>query len=490
MLGRALLLALRHAAQPMSGVCPWSRRASVRATLALAIPILVVAVLFLPGRVLAHGGHTGPSQTFTQTVGPYELAITLELPSSAPSPLYIDVAPQEDVAGVTMRFRAVPRGQPFDGAPVAEIQGAGGPQGLYYTQLEVDRVGDWELEATTTGPRGGGAARIPFTLTAQPLPAGTIGLLVALGGLVVLMIASIILGVTAQRRGRPAPGWASWLLGQGMFACLIAAAILGVQQFGAAVQGAQAAAVDTAALGRPHANMAVQTEPALPAAGQPFTLTLDLSDGSTGLPIDDLITHHDSLLHLVVISADGGFYTHSHPPSVRPGRFAIAVTPDRPGRYTAYAEIQRQDSGTQVIARDFEVGGDASAPAPQFAGLGERTAGDDLQVNVTSSAAPVRAGRQATFTFSFSKGGQPVNDLQPWLGMGGHMIARSADGQIFAHVHAVGPMAPGGVLNSGFVYGPDIQFVYTFPQPGSYQVWGQFRHNNQIVTVPLEVTVE
>lgn len=51
-------------------------------------------------------------------------------------------------------------------------------------------------------------------------------------------------------------------------------------------------------------------------------------------------------------------------------------------------------------------------------------------------------------------------------------------------------MAPGGVLNSGFVYGPDIQFVYTFPQPGSYQVWGQFRHENSIITVPLVVEVE
>jgi hypothetical protein len=451
--------------------------------------LIAIVALLAPSSVLAHGGHTGPSQTFTQAVGPYELAVTLELPSSAPSPLYIDVAPQEDMAGVTMRFRAVPRGQPFDGAPSAEIQGAAGAQGVYYTELQVDRVGDWELEVSAEGPRGAGVARIPFTLVAQPLPVGTIGLLVSLGGLVVFMIASIVLGVVTQRRGRPAPGWVSWLLGQGMFACLIVAAILGIQQFSSAVQGAQAASATTVGVGRPHANMAIVAPPAMPTAGQPFTLTLDLSDGSTGLPIDDLITHHDSLLHLVVISADGGFYTHIHPPRLAPGRYAIPITPDRPGRYTAYAEIQRQDSGTQVIARDFSVGGAAAATPPQFAGLGERTV-DGLKVNVTSAAPPTQAGRQATITFSFSKDGKPVNDLQPWLGMGGHMIARSADGAIFAHVHALGPMAPGGVLNSGFAYGPDIQFVYTFPEAGRYEVWGQFRHENRIVTVPLGVEVE
>jgi hypothetical protein len=332
-------------------------------------------------------------------------------------------------------------------------------------------------------------ARIPFTIAAQPLPTGSVGLFAALGGLVALMITSIILGIVAQRRGRPAPGWANWALGQGMFACLIAAAIFGVQQFSEAIQSARAASAAAASAGRPHANMAARTGDAEPTAGQPFTLTLDLSDGSTGLPIDDLISHHDALLHLVVISADGGYYNHTHPSRVAPGRYAIAMTPDRPGRYTAYAEIQRQDSGTQVIARDFTVGGSAPASAPQFAGLGPRTI-DGMQVDVTSSLAPLKAGRQATFTFSFSKGGQPVNDLQPWLGMGGHLIARDAGGAVFAHVHALGPMAPGGVLNSGFVYGPDIQFVYTFPQPGSYQVWGQFRHENKIITVPLEVTVE
>jgi hypothetical protein len=51
-------------------------------------------------------------------------------------------------------------------------------------------------------------------------------------------------------------------------------------------------------------------------------------------------------------------------------------------------------------------------------------------------------------------------------------------------------MAPSGVLASGVANGPDIRIVYTFPQPGRYQIWGQFQHDQQIVTVPLEVTVE
>jgi hypothetical protein len=463
-------------------------RRMIRYALLLLMTILALAA---PGLALAHGGHAGPSQTFTQAIGPYELAITIEIPSAAPAPLYLDILPQSDIGGATLSFRTAPRGQSFDRAPVAQVQGVAGPQGIYYTQLDVDRLGDWELEARVDGPKGAGVARIPFTIEAAPLASGSIGLFIALGGLVLFMITSILVSVVAQRRARPAPAWVNWVIGQGMFACLIAASIYGIQQFSAAIQNAQAAAGATpVVLGRPHANLALHSTPGVPVAGRPMTMTLDLSDGSTGLPIDDLITHHESLLHLVVVSADGAFYNHIHPPRVAPGRFAIAITPDRPGRYTAYAEIERRDSGTQVIARDFVVGGTGFARPAQFQGPGTTRQIADIQVHVRSSLADLQAGEQATFTFSFSKDGKPVSDLQPWLGMAGHMIARSSDGAIFAHIHALGPMAPSGILETGVNYGPDIQFVYTFPQPGRYQIWGQFRHAQQIVTVPLQVEVK
>jgi hypothetical protein len=74
--------------------------------------------------------------------------------------------------------------------------------------------------------------------------------------------------------------------------------------------------------------------------------------------------------------------------------------------------------------------------------------------------------------------------------MAGHLIARSADGAIFGHIHAAAPMAPAGVAGTGMRYGPDIRFAYTFPQPGRYQLWGQFKHGGTIVTVPVVVEVE
>ncbi|HEX5689630.1 MAG TPA: hypothetical protein VFX76_06500, partial [Roseiflexaceae bacterium] len=334
-----------------------------------------------------------------------------------------------------------------------------------------------------TGPAGSGMARIPFTIVVAPMSSTTVMLLAAIGTLIGLMILNIALEGVARMRGRKLPGLVTRGIGYAIFACVIVGVIFGVQQFRDSIQSAQAA--QTGSLGRPHVNIALSTDPAKPQAGQPLALTLDLSDGSTGLPIDDVVSHHDALMHLVVIDESGAFFAHVHPGRQAAGRYAIDLTPDRPGRYTAYAEVERQDSGVQVIARDFEVGGAAVAAAPLAPGLGERDIGD-VHVNVRSSIEPLRAGRQATLTFSLSTKDGPLHDLQLWLGMPGHLIVRSDDGMILGHVHAAEQLPPVEMLDT-VRYGPDIRFVYTFPQPGRYRLWGQFQRNGEIITVPLSV---
>jgi hypothetical protein len=452
----------------------------------LFVLVLVGMALALPASTLAHGGHVGPTQTITQAVGPYDLSITIEIPQGAPAPLYLIVAPQQDIGDATIVLRAAPRGQSFANAPSTQVRTAPA-QASYNAQLEIDRAGDWELDVQASGPRGSGTARIPFSVVVAPMSMASVVLLGAIGAVIALMILNVALEGAVRLRGRKLPGWANHLLSYAIFGCVIVAVILGVQQFLDSVQSAQAALSNVAA-GRPHVNVALHPAPAAPVAGQPLTLNLGLSDGSTGLPVDDLVPHHDALMHLVVIDADGDFFAHLHPSRVAPGRFSVELSPDRPGRYTAYVEIERQDSGVQVIARDFQVGGIAAGQAQPAPGLGGRDLGD-LHVEVSSSAAPLRAGRQATLTFSLRAGSEPVRDLQLWLGMPGHLIARSADGAVFGHIHAAEQLPPAGMEDS-VRYGPDIRFVYTFPEPGRYQLWGQFRRAGQIVTVPVTVEVE
>src|SRR5215211_1126925 len=104
-----------------------------------ALSVLCLFMLLAPARALAHGSsHTGPTQTFTQAVGPYELTVMLELPSATPASLHLALTPAHDIGTVRITMRAVPRGQSFDGAPAAEIQTAPGLQGIYFADLSVD----------------------------------------------------------------------------------------------------------------------------------------------------------------------------------------------------------------------------------------------------------------------------------------------------------------------------------------------------------------
>jgi hypothetical protein len=455
--------------------------------------VLLGVLLCLLGRVpqtaFAHGGVVeGPQRTYTQAIGPYELTVTVETPLSVPATLFIDVVPRDDIGAATITLRAAPRGLSFDQAPSTQITTRPGPQGVYSAQLPLDRPGDWELELQIEGERGGGVASIPLTVTPAPLPAFTIPLLVALGALFLMLIAGIIVSAAAQHQPRPAYAAASRIIGLSAFACVVAAAVFGGLQWSTSVQEAQAATINAASSGRPHVNVALSAEPPRLQAGELLALTLDLSDGGTGLPVDDLVSHHESLMHLIVLDESGAFMTHLHPSRLAPGRYLTEFTPTRPGRYTAYVEIERENSGTQIVDRDFMVGGEPvpqPAPAP---GLGVRDVGS-MQVAITSSLEPLTAGKQTTLTFDFSENGQPVNDIQAWLGMAGHVLARSADGATFAHVHAAEPMAPSGPTAMSISYGPAVRFVYTFPRPGIYQVWAQFKRGGAIHTVPLTLEV-
>ena len=78
---------------------------------------------------------------------------------------------------------------------------------------------------------------------------------------------------------------------------------------------------------------------------------------------------------------------------------------------------------------------------------------------------------------------QPTNDFTPYLGMGGHAIMVSEEGEFekkaFQHLHSFLPTEPPG------------EFLFPFhghmgPLPdGHYKVWVQFRHQGQATTIPI-----
>ncbi len=460
-----------------------------------------------PATASAHAGHPAGSRLIViQDLGPYSVTVTLEPPSATSGPLFVDVAAGGAAADGTLFLSAVPFGTETGAGWQASVPLGAGGSPPRTVRLAVDGAGDWELLLHTQGTAGGGDARVPFTVAA---PAGSLaatlfrGGLAALGLFLVAAVAVVGLGPRART-----PGWVPWLLGPGAALSLALVAVTGVMRVALPPPDRSPPPMTAGVMAETRAEL--RTEPAAPRAGEPMTLTFDLSDDASGRPADDLVSHHEALVHGVLIADDGGSFVHVHPARIAPGRFAVSLTPERAGPLTFYAEIARRGGGTQTLDLPLVVAGPPptpTPPAPAPTGL-HKVGGYEIEGS-TSPGTP-RAGEPVSLAFRVLEDGRPVPALEPWLGMAGHLMVRSADGALFAHLHAAGARndsGPGqgrsGIAAAGEAlgvraeapsaqpeFGPEVDFGYLFPTAGDYRLWLQVKVDGRVLTLPLEITVQ
>jgi hypothetical protein len=92
--------------------------------------------------------------------------------------------------------------------------------------------------------------------------------------------------------------------------------------------------------------------------------------------------------------------------------------------------------------------------------------------------------------------GQPLPELEPYMGMAGHAVFLAPDGTVFAHVHPSGsaPMAALAMTVGGGTAGhqhhalpPRVSFPYLFPRPGEYRAFVQIKHQGRIETAAFDL---
>ncbi|GGK85632.1 hypothetical protein Ppa06_45190 [Planomonospora parontospora subsp. parontospora] len=438
--------------------------------------LAAVLVLVRPVPAEAHVVAAGADLRVAQTIAGTELTVVVEGVERVPGELRIGVVAYQPVTGlpVALELRSVADGRTVTGTAHAGRE----PR---YTPLWVERAGPHELRLRA----GDEVAVVPFRVLVErasvwePLIYG--GLFTA--GL--LLVGGLLTG--ALSRPRPA----MLLAGGAAVGLTIAFAVVVLEPWlpPSPPDGA-APTAEAGVQGRPFAQGRVATVPARPVAGEEFTLRIDLVDGSTGLPLDDLAVHHEALAHLVVTSEDGRAFHHVHPLRTAPGRLEVRMRAARPGRHLAYAELERQDSGGQLVTGEFTVGGE---PSPAKTSPAESAATEPSPAETPSATAsaepspagpagrpgPPRlhpavpvAGRPATIEVETS------GAVRPWLGMAGHLIVRSHDGAFLGHVHEMGSAGSGR-----------LRFTFGFPAAGRYLAWAQYATGDRIVTVPFTVDV-
>ncbi|HET6709598.1 hypothetical protein [Amycolatopsis sp.] len=451
---------------------------------ALLMLLAVLGIMAGGGTAHADGAPSGADVQVAQTLGARELTVIIRRVDTTPSPLRVDVVTHQGTAPGTLHLAVAADGVTTARADVV----LGATPGVYPGNLQVDKPGPWEL---SLDDGSGQKATIPFIVPARVVPPwekATYGGFVAAGAFLLL---ALVVGIRARRTAFaliPAAGVVAAI------AVAVTGALLSASTPPPPAAGSQLdptfdnvtdpyanAQLSTVDYSRPPVNLAV--------TARKSDLDLRLTDGATGRPADDLLVHDNALVHLVLVSPSGRL-SHLHPVRVGPGDYRVTVPEPETGTYAVAAELARRGGGVQLVRSTVDMDGTA-APAPEPAGAGPRTV-DGTPVDLTISQ-----GTPTTITARF-----PAQDLQPWLGMLGHLIITgpitgpvgesAAKAPTWAHVHAMIPPVAGQLDRPDetvAAYGPDVSFTYTFAAPGRYRIWLQAERGYRVLTVPAVVDV-
>jgi hypothetical protein len=206
------------------------------------------------------------------------------------------------------------------------------------------------------------------------------------------------------------------------------------------------------------------------AAGEQGELRFPVT-GPDGAPLRDYDVVHGKQLHLVVVRRDTTSFRHVHPTLGADGTWSIPWTWEQAGSYRVFADFDPAgEQGQVTLGTDVQVAG---AYTPQPLPPVSRTATvDGYTVTLTGDLA---TGATQPLTFTVTRNGRPVTDLQPYLGAYGHLVALRAGDLAYLHVHPDDESA-------GPVPGPDVRFAAQAPSAATYRLFLDFQHGGTVRT--------
>lgn len=207
-----------------------------------------------------------------------------------------------------------------------------------------------------------------------------------------------------------------------------------------------------------------------------FRFTVTRPDGK---PLNSYTESHTKDLHLIVVRRDFDGFQHVHPTRAADGTWATPLNLAAAGTYRVFADfVPGGATAPLVLGTDISVAGDYR-PQPLPAARSTARAGEyDVALSGTASASA-----ESELTFTVTRGGSEVRNLQPYLGAFGHLVALRTGDLAYLHTH------PGQEAHAGMSGGPAVKFMTEFPSRGSYRLFLDFQVDGKVRTAAFTVTV-
>jgi hypothetical protein len=216
------------------------------------------------------------------------------------------------------------------------------------------------------------------------------------------------------------------------------------------------------------------------------------ADGKT--PILDYDLDMEHLMHMVIVRDDFATFAHVHPDfDTQTGTFWQQFTKEPNHRYYVYADTMPRGIGQQVFR--FTLDGTESLSFARLAfspSAREATAGPYV-VRLSKTTLP--ANRAKNLNITVLKGGEPADDLVPYLGAAAHVVFINTATLSYIHVHPVlrgakSEESSGMNMSTSDKAGPFMQTTLPPLPPGDYKVWVQIMGGgDNVYTAPFTILV-
>lgn len=243
-----------------------------------------------------------------------------------------------------------------------------------------------------------------------------------------------------------------------------------------------------------HFQVKLTTTPQLVRPGEKVTLRFTVFHPKTHEQVKKFNIVHDMPFHLFVISQDFEHFDHIHPEQQSDGSFMIATLLPKTGLYQVFCDFFPVGGLPQVIHQNLITAGFAGDVVASEANLIPdkqlNRIVDGMRFELKFDPEEPVAGKPAILKYHITdaRTGQPVTDLQPYLGAWGHTLILSEDATDYLHSHPT-EMLPENIDRDNLVSKSDVDFDTFFPRPGKYKIWTQFQRGGKLTTVSFNVYV-
>lgn len=194
---------------------------------------------------------------------------------------------------------------------------------------------------------------------------------------------------------------------------------------------------------------------------EPGTRTVAFTVTRAGEPVTDFDVVHEKRLHLIAVREDLEGYQHVHPRLAEDGTWTVDLDL-QPGTWRLYADFRARGGDATTLARPVTVAG-LPASAVFRPDESRTDTVDGYRVTLEGDLA---AGGDSTLSPRVTRDGKDVTDeLQPYLGARGHLVALRHGDLAYLHVHPEG-----------------LDFHTEVPSADTYELFLDFKHDDVVRT--------